>query len=79
MEETDSYVNPFRLSVSYIANQRTAVPDMPYQFDQRLLRMVWSVVSNAADRSSRVSAVALTLSMLWLMLFCTFKRTVSLK
>ena len=64
------------LSVRYEENQRSAVPDMPHQVDKRLTRMSWSMASNAADRSSRVSAVTLPLSMLRLMSLSTFKRAV---
>ena len=48
-----------RLSVGYEENQRNAVPDMPYQVDTHIMRMSWSIVSNAADRSSRFRAVTL--------------------
>ena len=53
-----------RLSVRYEVNQPRAVPDVPYHVDKRVTRMSWSMVSKAADRSSRVSAVTLPLSML---------------
>ena len=51
-----------RLSVRYEVNQLRAVPDIPYHVDKCVMRM--SMVSKAADRSSRVSAVTLPLSML---------------
>ena len=41
--------------------------------------MSLSMVSAAADRSSRVHAVTLPLSMLRFMSLCTFKRTVSVE
>ena len=50
-----------RLSVRYELNQLRAVPDIPYHDDKRVMRMSWSMVSKAADRSSRVSAVTLPL------------------
>ena len=50
-----------RLSVRYEVNQLKAVPDIPYHVDKRVIRMLWSMVSKAADRSSRVSAVTLPL------------------
>ena len=62
-----------RLSVRYGVNQLKAVPDIPYHVDKRVMRMSWSMVSKAADRSSRVSAVTLPLSMLRFMSLCTFK------
>ena len=65
-----------RLSVRYEVNQLKVVPDIPYHVDKRLMRMSWSMVSKAADRSSRVSAVTLSLSMLRFMSLCTFKRAV---
>ena len=51
------------LSVRYEENQHNAVPDMLYQVDKRLMRMLLSVVSNVADRSTRLSAVTLLLSL----------------
>ena len=63
-----------RLSARYELNQLRAVPDIPYHVDKRVVRMSWSVVSKAADRSIRVSAVTLSLSMLRFMSLCTFKR-----
>ena len=45
------------LSVKYKVNQLRAVPDIPYRVDKRVVRMSWSMVSKAVDRSSRVSAV----------------------
>ena len=65
-----------RLSVRYEVNQFRAVPDILYHIDKRVMRMSWSMVSKAADRSSRVSAVTLPLSMLRLMSLCTFNRVV---
>ena len=66
-----------RLSLRYEVNQLRAVPDITYHVDKRVMRMSWSMVSKAADRSSRVSAVTLPLSMLKFMSMCTFKRAVS--
>ena len=68
-----------RLSVRYEVNRLRAVPDIPYRVDKRVMRMSWSMVSKAADRSSRVSAVTLPLLMLRFMSLCTFKRTVSVE
>ena len=50
------------LSVRYEVNQLRALPDIPYHVDKRVIRMSWSMVSKAADRSSRASAVTLPLS-----------------
>ena len=67
------------LSVRYAVHQLRAVPDIPYHVDKRVMRMLWSMVSKAADRSSRVSAVTLPLSMLRFMSLCTVKRAVSVE
>ena len=67
------------LSVRYEVNQLRAVPDMPYHVDRREMRILWSMVSKAADRSNRVRAVTFPLSMLRLMSLCTFKRAVSVE
>ena len=67
------------LLVRYEVNQLRAVPDMPYHVDRRVMRILWSMVSKAADRSSRVRAVTFPLSMLRLMSLCTFKRAVSVE
>ena len=67
------------LSVGYEVNQLRAVPDMPYHVDRRVMRILWSMVAKAADRSSRVRAVTFPLSMLRLMSLCTFKRAVSVE
>ena len=67
------------LSVRYGVNQLRAVPDMTYLVDRRVMRILWSMVSKAADRSSRVRAVTFPLSMLSLMSVCTFKRAVSVE
>ena len=67
------------LSVRYEVNELRAVPDMPYHVDRRVMRILWSMVSKAADRSSRVRAVTFPLSMLRLMSLCTFKRAVSVE
>ena len=56
-----------RLSVRCEVNQLRAVPDIPYHVDKRVMRMLWSMESKAADRSSRVRAVTLTLLLLRLM------------
>ena len=53
-----------RLSVRYEVDQPRTVPDIPYYVDKRVMRMSWSMVSKAADRSSRVSTVTLPSSML---------------
>ena len=68
-----------RLSVRYKVNQLRAVPYIPYHVDKRVMRMSWAMVSKAADRSSRVSAVTLPLSMLRFMSLCAFKRAVSVE
>ena len=68
-----------RLSVRYEVNQLRTVPDIPYHVDKRVMRMSWSMVSKAADRSSRASTVTLPLSMLRFMSLCTFKRAVSIE
>ena len=67
------------LSVRYEVNQLRAVPDMPYHVDRRVMRILWSMVSKAADKSSRVKAVTFPLSMLRLMSLCTFERAVSVE
>ena len=66
------------LLVRYEVNQLKAVPDIPYHVDndKHVRRMSWSVVSKVADRSSRVSAVTVPLSMLRFMSLCSFKRAV---
>ena len=56
-----------RLSVRYEETQHNAMPHITYQVDKHLMRMLWLMVSYAADRSSMVSAVTLSLSMLTLM------------
>ena len=48
-------------------NQLRAVLYMPYHLDMRLMRMLWSMVSKAEDRSSRVSAVTLPVLILRLL------------
>ena len=63
-----------RLSVRYEVNQLRAVPDIPYHVDKRVMRM-----SKPADRSSRVSAVTLPLSMLRFMSLCTLKKAFSVE
>ena len=68
-----------RLLVRYEVNQLRAVLDIPYHIDKRVMRMSWSMVSKAADRSSRVNAVTLSLSMLRFLSLCTFKRAVSVE
>ena len=68
-----------RLSVRYEVNQLRAVPDISYHVDKRVMRMSWSMVSKAADRSSRVSAVTLPVSVLRFMSLCTFRRAVSVE
>ena len=60
------------LSVRYEVSQLRAVPDIPYHVDKRVMEISWSMVSKAADWSSRVSAVILPLSMLRFMSLCTF-------
>ena len=61
-----------RLSVRYEVNQLRAVPDIPYRVDKHVMRMSRSMVSKAANWSSRVSAVMLPLSMLRFMSLCSF-------
>ena len=69
-----------RLVVRYAANQLRAVADIPYHVDnKRVIRMSWSMVSKAADRSSRVSAVTLPFLMLRFLSLCTFKSGVSVE
>ena len=64
-----------RLSVRYEVNQLKAVPDIPYHVDKRVMRMSWSMVSKAADRSSRVSAVTLPLALVtFYSLHCLLQR-----
>ena len=65
-----------RLPVRYEVNQLRAVRDIPYHVDKRVMRMLRSMMSKAADRSSRVRAVTLPLSMLRFMSLCTFQRAV---
>ena len=67
------------LSVGYKVNQLRAVPDLPYHVDRRVMRILWSMMAKAGDRSSRVRAVTFPLSMLRLMSLCTFKRVVSVE
>ena len=51
------------LSVKYDENQLRAVPDMLYHIDKCLMSNgQYSVVSKAADKSSKVSAVTLPLT-----------------
>ena len=50
------------LSIKYDENQLRAVPYMPYYSDKRLVSMLWSIVSKAVDKSSKVSAVTLSLA-----------------
>ena len=68
-----------RLSVKYKENQVRTVPDMSYHFDKRLMRMSWSVVSKAADSSSRVSAELFFNINGKVMTLCNFKRAVSME
>ena len=44
------------LSVRYEDNQLDAAPYVPYQADKLVMRMLWSMLSNTAKRSSSVSA-----------------------
>ena len=67
---------PCRLSVRYEVNRLRLVPDIPYHVDKRVMRTSLSMVSKAADRSSRVSAVNLP-SLLRTISLCTFKSAVS--
>ena len=68
-----------RLPVRYDENHLSGVRDLVYDIDKCVMRMSWSIVSNVVDRSSRVSVVTLSLSMLKLMSLCTVKRTISAK
>ena len=70
------FLTACRISVRNEVNQLKAVPDIPYHVDKRVMRMSWSMVSMAADRSNRVSAVTLPLSMLMFTSLCTFKSAV---
>ena len=56
-----------------------AVSDIPYHSDVRLIRKVWSMVSNAVARSSRVRTVALPLSIVSAISLRTFERVVSVE
>ena len=67
------------LSVRYEVHQLRTAPSIPYHVDKSVLRMSWSMVSKAADRSIRVSAVTLPLSMLRFMSLSIFKRAVSVE
>ena len=60
------------LTVRYEESVLRAMPDMQYHFNKCLMSMLWSMMLKVADRSSRVSAVTLPLSMLRLMSLCTF-------
>ena len=68
-----------RLSIRYEVNQLSAVPDIPYHVDKRVMRISWSMVSKQADRSSKVSAVTFPLSRLRFVSLCTFRRAVSVE
>ena len=59
----------------YDETQVRAVSYMPYHLDKRLMGMLWLMVSKAADRSSRVSTVTLSV----LMYIGTFKRAGSVE
>ena len=48
------------------------MPYIPYHFDKDVMGMSWSLVSKAVERSSKVNAVTLSLSMLRFMSLCTF-------
>ena len=61
----------------YEENHLDAVLDMPHHIDKSLMRMSWSIGSSVPNRSNRVSAVTLPLSMLRLMSVRTFKRALS--
>ena len=52
------------LSVRYEVNQLRAMPNIPYHVDKRVMRMSWTMVSKAEDKSSRVNAVTSPLSMI---------------
>ena len=60
--------------LSIMKKMNSILPEM--HIDKRLTRISWSVMSNAADRSSRVSAVTLPLSRLRLMSLCIFKSVI---
>ena len=51
-----------RLSVGYEVNQLRAVPDIPYHVGKRVIRMSWSMVSEAGDRSSSISAATVIIN-----------------
>ena len=50
------------LSAKFEEHQHSAVPDMLYHVDKLLVRMLWSIVSKQADKSSKICAVSLSLS-----------------
>ena len=55
------------------------MPDIMYHLDMRLIRKAWSMVSNAADRSSRMRAVGFPLSIFSVISLRTFQRVVSVE
>ena len=52
---------------------------MPYQIDNCLMRMLWSIVSKVADKSSKFNAVVLHLFIFRVTSLCTVKRAVSVE
>ena len=69
----------WHLPVRYDLSQSSAFPVTPNHYLSLLNRIVWSMVSNAAERSSKVKAVTLLLSIedrmsLWILI-----RTVSVE
>ena len=55
------------------------LPDMPKQCSRRRNNVWWSIVSNAADRSSRINTETQPWSRDCRMSFCTLKRAVSVE
>ena len=69
----------WHLPVIYDSNKLSAFPVTPNQLSSLLRRIVWSIVSKAAERSSNVSTVTLPASIddrisLWI-----FSRAVSVE
>ena len=67
------------LSVKYDDNPLEAVPDMRYYINKRSTSMLWSIVSIAADKSSKESPVTLPLSIFRVTSLCTFQIAVSIE
>ena len=67
------------LPVKYDLNQSTAFPLTPNQSPSLLRRIVWSIVSKAAERSSRVNAVTLPSSIAERISLWILRRAVSVE